>query len=284
MPTRSSRICAQKASYRTLGRTDPSMGNNGVDVQETHEMLELYHYNDSVCAQKVRVCLAEKGLDWVPHHVDLMKLENLAPDYLKLNPKGVVPTLVHDGKVVCESSDIIEYLDEQFPEPRLRPTDPDALARMRAFIQLQDDTALIAVGLQTMQRYIKPHMERLSEAELAAYAANHPMPERGGIHAHVGRGGDVPQEALDKAAADLEEAVARMEAALAGGAWLVGDLYTLADVTWTPFVHRMRILDMSGFWENGRRPRFAGWWERIKARPSYADAMLGFPTFVDLAG
>lgn len=246
------------------------------------DVLELYHYNDSVCAQKVRVCLAEKGLDWVPHHVDLMKLENLAPDYLQLNPKGVVPTLVHDGRVVCESTDIIEYLDEHFPRPPLRPGEPAALERVRALIQLQDDTALIAVGLQTMQRYIKRHMERLSEEELAAYAANHPMPERGAIHAHVGRGEDVPQAALDQAAADLENAVATLEAALEEGPWLAGEQYTLAEVTWTPFVHRMTILDMAGFWEDGLRPRTEAWWERIKARPSYAEAMLKFPTFVDI--
>ncbi|MCP3984814.1 MAG: glutathione S-transferase family protein [bacterium] len=243
------------------------------------DMLELYHYNDSVCAQKVRVCLAEKGLDWIPHHVDLMKLENLAPDYLKLNPKGVVPTLVHDGRVVCESTDIIEYLDEQFPQPALRPEEPGALARMRTLIQLQDDTALIAVGLQTMQRYIKRHMERLSEEKLAAYAANHPMPERGAIHAHVGRGGDIPQAGLDQAAADLENAVGSLEAALVEGPWLAGDRYSLADVTWTPFVHRMTILDMSVFWEGGLRPRTEDWWERIKRRPSYAEAISKFPTF-----
>jgi glutathione S-transferase len=92
-------------------------------------MLELYHFNDSVCAQKVRVVLAEKHLDWVPHHVDLMKLENLDPAYLKLNPNGVVPTLVHDGAVVIESSEIIEYLDEHFPDPPLRPADPGSLGR-----------------------------------------------------------------------------------------------------------------------------------------------------------
>ncbi|MEJ2122033.1 MAG: glutathione S-transferase N-terminal domain-containing protein [Alphaproteobacteria bacterium] len=60
-------------------------------------MLELYHHNLSVCAQKVRLALAEKGLDWEDRHVDLMKSEHLTPEYLALNSKGVVPTLVHDG-------------------------------------------------------------------------------------------------------------------------------------------------------------------------------------------
>ena len=82
-------------------------------------MLELYHHNLSVCAQKVRLALAEKGLDWEDRHVDLMKSEHLTPDYLALNPKGVVPTLVHDGKPVIESTIILEFLEDAFPEPSL---------------------------------------------------------------------------------------------------------------------------------------------------------------------
>jgi glutathione S-transferase len=245
-------------------------------------LLELYHFNDSVCAQKVRVVLAEKGLDWVPHHVDLMKLENLDPAYLKLNPNGVVPTLVHDGEAVIESSEIIEYLDERFPDPPLRPADPGSLARMREWIRLEDDTGLLAVGTYTMQKFIKPHMQRLPARAIDAYETDHPMKERGAAHAFVARGGDVPQSLLDEAAADLEAAIARMEEDLATGPWLAGESYSLADATWTPFVHRMRLLEMDGFWVDGRRPRMADWWERLQARPSYRDAILGYPSFAEI--
>ena len=242
-------------------------------------MLELYHFNDSVCAQKVRVVLAEKGLEWVPHHVDLMKLENLEPSYLELNPQGVVPTLVHDGHVVTESTDIIEYLDDHFPEPPLRPSGAESLRRMRDWIALEDETGLGAVGMHTLQRYIKPHMERLAPEELDAYEANHPVAARGAIHAVIGRGGDIPQSALDKAASDLGAAIEAMERDLALGDWLAGSDYSLADATWTPFVHRMTLLDMEAFWEGGRSPRMAEWWERIQARPSYRSAILAYPTF-----
>jgi glutathione S-transferase len=242
-------------------------------------MLELYHFNDSVCAQKVRVVLAEKGLEWVPHHVDLMKLENLKPSYLELNPQGVVPTLVHDGHVVTESTDIIEYLDDHFSEPPLRPSGAEPLRRMRDWIALEDGTGLGAVGMHTLQRYIKPHMERLAPEELDAYEANHPVAGRGAIHALIGRGGDIPQSALDKAASNLGAAIEAMERDLALGDWLAGSDYSLADATWTPFVHRMTLLDMEAFWEGGRCPRMAEWWERIQARPSYRSAILAYPTF-----
>ncbi len=86
-------------------------------------MLELYTHPMSPCAQKVRIVLAEKSLDWVAHHVELEDKANLKPAYLALNPLGVVPTLVHDGRPVIESSIICEFLDDSWPEPSLKPAD-----------------------------------------------------------------------------------------------------------------------------------------------------------------
>src|SRR5215813_3046035 len=87
-------------------------------------MLTLYHNDMSLCAQKVRVCLAEKGLAWEDKHLVLRAAEHQQPWYLKLNRRAVVPTLVHDGYVVPESNVILEYLEDVFPQPRLRPNDP----------------------------------------------------------------------------------------------------------------------------------------------------------------
>ena len=55
--------------------------------------IELYHFWDSFCSFKVRICLEEKALPWTGHFVDLMAFENLKPSYLVLNRKGVVPTV-----------------------------------------------------------------------------------------------------------------------------------------------------------------------------------------------
>ena len=105
-------------------------------------MLELYHSWDSFCSFKVRLCLEEKGLAWTGHHLDLMKFENLRPDYLRLNPAGVVPTLVDNGAVVVESSFINEYLDDTFPEVSLRPESPYEKARMRVWLIRSENEAL----------------------------------------------------------------------------------------------------------------------------------------------
>jgi len=94
-------------------------------------MLELYHHGTSVCAAKSRLTLGEKGLEWTGHYIDIIKGEQFAPEYLKLNPKHVVPTLVHDGRVIRESTLIGEYLDEAFPDPPLKPVNPLDRYRMR---------------------------------------------------------------------------------------------------------------------------------------------------------
>ena len=86
-------------------------------------MLELYHHGTSVCAAKVRTVCAEKGLKWTGHYIDILKGEQFAPEYMALNPKAVVPTLVHDGQVIIESAVIDEYLDQAFAAPPLRPAD-----------------------------------------------------------------------------------------------------------------------------------------------------------------
>ena len=84
-------------------------------------MLALYHNDMSLCAQKVRVCLAEKGLAWESRHLVLRAGEHQQPWYLKLNRRAVVPTLIDGDQVVPESNVILEYLDETFPDPRACP-------------------------------------------------------------------------------------------------------------------------------------------------------------------
>ena len=98
-------------------------------------MLELYHHGSSVCAAKVRLALAEKNVEWEGHYVDILKGDQFDPAYTKLNPKAVVPTLVHDGFVLQESTVICEYIDEVFPDPPLKPTAAAGRAQMRLWDQ-----------------------------------------------------------------------------------------------------------------------------------------------------
>lgn len=109
-------------------------------------MLDLYHNDMSSCAQKVRLTLAEKGLEWRGYHMNLRAGETRTDEYKKLNPKGVVPTLIDDGTVIIESSVILEYLDDAYPEPPVRPADPKARARMRLWTKQLDEGLHTDIG------------------------------------------------------------------------------------------------------------------------------------------
>lgn len=101
-------------------------------------MLELYCASDSLGSQQVKLVLAEKNLEWKSYLLNLLTFDNLQPRYIQLNPKGVVPTLIHAGKVITDSVLIVRYLDEQFPHPKLTPTDPILREKMNSWIDLQD--------------------------------------------------------------------------------------------------------------------------------------------------
>ena len=129
----------------------------------------LYHFNNSVCSEKVRMVLNEKGIrDWESREVDLFKGGQFDPEYLKLNPKAVVPTLVHDGRVLTESTVISEYLDDAFPEPALKPADAFARAEMRLYPKACDEglhqgVAVLSYAAMFMDRLRRMEPERLRD-------------------------------------------------------------------------------------------------------------------------
>lgn len=231
-------------------------------------MLELYHNNMSVCAQKVRLVLREKGLEATEHHLNLRKGDQLTPDYLKLNPNGVVPTLIHDGRPVIESTLIAEYLDEAFPEPSLRPADLVLRAEMRRWASLPDQGLHAACGTVSQCIAFRHQYLALPPDILADNLAKIPDPaRRERKQLSIDLGMDAPQ--APDAVRLYDKVLGRMETALADGrSWLTGDQYTLADVAMTPYVVRLDHLRLSWMW--GARPGVAAWLERLQARPNFA--------------
>jgi glutathione S-transferase len=228
-------------------------------------MLELYNFPQSTCSQKVRLVLAEKGLEWKDHRLEASRGEHLTPAYLALNPNGVVPTLIHDGDPIIDSSVINEYLDEVFPAVPLRPADAKARARMRAWRQYIDEVPTPAIRPPSFNFFIVQSFAGLSAAQFAALAER--LPLRKHFYQRMGQGGfsdaDIA-EAVDK----LESSLKRMEKSLADGPWLNGADYSLADVSITPTVVRMADLGLAHHWDD--KPRVAEWYERIQARPAFA--------------
>lgn len=234
-------------------------------------MIELYHGDMSTCAQKVRLVLAEKGLEWTGHLMNLRKRDQHQPDYLKLNPNGVVPTLVDDGRVVIESTVICEYLDDAYPAPPLRPEDPHQRARMRLWTKRLDEGLHFATGVISGSiafRY--QHLARPAD-ELEAYIEGIPDPvrrERQRQQIELGIEADQFKHAIGR----FEGWLTDMEQALADHPWMAGESYSLADVAYTPYVTRVHELNLDPMLE--ARPNIQDWFERIQGRDNFNPGYL----------
>lgn len=245
-------------------------------------MLELYHNDTSTCAQKVRLTLAEKHLSWKSHHLDLRAGDQQKPEYLKLNPRGVVPTLVDDGIAVRESNVIMEYLDDQYPEIRLRPADAHGKARMRLWTKRLDEghhdiaTATLSMGIAFRHQYLARGPEGCE-----ALIDKIPDPVRRERRRDVIMNG-VEAKEFRTAVIMWERLLSDMQDTLSSGAWLAGPDYSLADAAFTPYLTRLDHLNALGF--IAKRPRVADWYERVRARPSYAEAIRKWdnPSYIAL--
>jgi glutathione S-transferase len=232
--------------------------------------IELYHFWDSVCSFKVRMCLEEKGLAWTGHHIDLMAFENLGHDYLAVNENGRVPTLRQDGALIPESSIINEFLDERYPEPALKPPDPLARARMRSWVKVEEDELFAAVRPASLNLMMKPAFARYSAAELDGLLASHPRPHLMPKLKQMFLDPPDPK-AIAQSRTRLAATFARMEQALLErGPWLAGETYSLADIAAAPIIDRIRSLGMADLWSN--LPALEAWVERVASRPAYKKA------------
>ena len=239
-------------------------------------MLTLYHYWSSVCSQKARFCLCEKGVEWESHHINLFTFDHWQPDYTKLNPKAVVPTLDHDGKVLIESNIICEYLDDTFPDKPLCPDDSYARARIRLWLYDSEEIAHPNVNTCSHNPRHAPRLAKYSDAELEKMFESHPNPV---VRARSIRRAiqGVSDEEENFAYARLGEYLDKMEEALADGPWLLGKEFTLADVSAAPYVNRIEVLKRPEMVSAAEHPRVAAWWAAIQERPGFKEA-FSFPS------
>ena len=231
-------------------------------------MLTLYDFGNSVCCQKVRITLVEKGLAWEPIKVDLFKTEQYDPNYLKLNPKGVVPILVHDGVPIIESTLICEYLDETFPEPPLIPKDPAARTRMRLWSKFIDEGVFEATTELSFSAMFRERMKAMPEELRDKRFRNVGDPRRRdrfkstyehGVHSPFVLHGIAAYERMFKY---LDETLA------GSGPWILGARPTLADIALMPFAARLHYLGLLGVWIDDRS-HIQNWWARVQEWPSF---------------
>jgi glutathione S-transferase len=232
----------------------------------------LFTGHNSICTQKVLITLIEKGLSWDVKGVDLFKNEQYDPAYLKYNPKGVVPTLVHNDKPIVESTLICEYLDETFPEPSLVPSDAYERSQMRLWSKQIDEGIFEATREISFSAMFREKLRNMTEAQRNIRFNNVGDPGRGArFRSTYERGTDSPYVLF--AIASFEKMFRTMDAALADGRkWLVNSNLTLGDINLMPFVARLEYLNLLDIFINGR-PRVQKWWAQSKALASYKQAI-----------
>ena len=231
------------------------------------EGLHLYHGDISNCSMRVRMTLDEKGLNWVSHHIDLKKKENVAEEYFGINPNGLVPTLVHDGVVHIESNDIIDYLDLTFPEPSLRLD--DKVVEMRAWLSLAASIHVPALKPYVYATKMQAKVQKTEEEE-RRYAALQQNEELKTFHAKHAGASAFTSEDIAGAKRRLDEVFEKLNTTLTGRRWIMGEKFSLADISWIP-VHFVLIGCGYPF---GRHPEVVRWADETADRNSFKSGVL----------
>lgn len=229
-------------------------------------MFKLYNNAISTCSQKVRLVLAEKGIEWEDVQLSFKDHEHVSPSYLKLNPNGVVPTLVHDETVVIDSSVIMEYLDEVVPYPAMSATTAAGRAELRAWLRYFEEVATPAVRYPSFNQTFLRHYEQLEQDDFEADADKKPLRKR--FMEKMGRSGFTDKELLI-AYENIGATAARMEKALTDREWLLGTSRpSLADCCVAPLLERMDDLGHAYLWAD--KPQVIAWLARFRSRPCWA--------------
>jgi glutathione S-transferase len=214
--------------------------------------------------------LAEKKLAWEGHHLNLRAGDQQKPDYLKLNPNALVPTLVDGGTVVIESTVINEYLDDAYPDLPLRPADAYGRARMRLWTKQLDEgvhaaTSVVSSAVAFRYQKLAIGMEALEE-----FHKKMPDPvKREKSWENVTKG--VESRFFPEAVKRFDKLLADMEATLAESPWLAGKEFSLADIGFAPYVTRLDHLQLQFLWD--KRPHIPAWYDRLRERRAYTEAL-----------
>ncbi|PZQ24506.1 MAG: hypothetical protein DI569_01410 [Sphingopyxis macrogoltabida] len=235
----------------------------------------LYHLPNAICAQKVRVVLAEKGVPFSAENV-VNRLRD--PEYLKLNPNGYVPTLVHDGKVLWESRIIAEYIDDAFEGPPLLSEDPFERAQTSIWTKQIDDSLHLNVFILSLTAIFRDVFLARPEGEREKFLA-FDLTKRERTKAILKDGWD--SHYVDEAVKRFAKLTADMEDALQNGPWLVGSSYSLADADFTPYLHRLTDLGLSRLWKT--KPALAAWFDRVRSRNSFDEVYKNWYTEEEVA-
>ncbi len=232
--------------------------------------LHLFHFMLSNCSQRARLGLEEKGLEWTSHHVNLPGNEHVTSDYQRINPKGVVPTLVHDGQVVIDSNDILAYLDEHFPEPPLRPADAAGREAIDRRIAASSDFQP-TIKVLSHELLFRP-FRKVGKEEVALYEEQHNDKTLVSFLRDYAEAGPAWQARVERGRRELTTTLEELESALGESLWLSGEVYGLADISWVVNANRLIQAQV----DLAKWPRFQGWARRAMQRPAFECAVASY--------
>lgn len=241
------------------------------DKPEILEMtgLNLFHFSFSNCSMRIRLFLEEKNIPWNDQYVDIRKQENLTQDYFDIHPQGLVPSIVHDGVIVYESADILEYLEEKFPEPSLMPTDPKSRAEMDRLLEFTRSGHLPIIKTWAYGRNKRPTKTLESMPKFLELQKDQALID---FHMETLSEGAIPEEKILVAERKLKAMFEDLDNKLAKHKWILGESMTLADIAWIP---QYALFQRNDF-PFDSFPNFMAWVERWKKRPSYQKAIVKY--------
>ncbi|KPP83903.1 MAG: glutathione S-transferase [Rhodobacteraceae bacterium HLUCCA08] len=235
--------------------------------------LTLYHYDRSTAAQRVRLLIEEKGIDWTSVIVDTSRgdIDDLPDNYHALNPKGLIPVVVRNGRGIAESNVILDYLEDAYPETSFRPENPEDRAEMRLWMRRIDDGVHVAsrtIGVCIVNRHI--YLEQGAEKLARYHAQMRDLVRRDNDAVNIEKGLESPL--LPGALQTFRTLFEQMNARLSRHDWLAGDAYSLADIALVVYLRRMESFQMSPLWSH--MTHLTDWYDRIAARPAYKAAIV----------
>ncbi len=237
--------------------------------------LHLFHFSGSTCSQKTRIFLRLKGIEWTSHHLNLAAKEHLKPYYMGINPRGLVPALIHDGKVIIESNDILTYLEEAFPQPALIPK--DKADTLQAMLRREDDLHLDIRAL-TMRFVFPTFLTKRPEKDIAAYESAGSGTVGGEIDPHrdveadfwreMNRHGKITDQQAKRAYDRFSEALDDFEPQLSRHDYLLGAEISLVDIAW--FIYARRLI-AAGYPLHSKHAEVGAWFDRLHAKPDFRE-------------
>lgn len=229
-------------------------------------MLTLYHWEPNANSGKPMLALKEKGVEFESHYLDLLNFDQHSPEYLKINPSGTIPAMVHDDLVLTESTAIMEYVDEVFPGPSLRPADPVERWRMRWWMRFFDQYMGPSLSMIGWSVFVGPSVRERDPEALKQAIERIPLEERR-IAWSKAIYNTFSEEELAESRRRIAVGTTALEQALTERPWVAGDSYSLADINGFNIGYALPLAQPN-LCNDQATPHIMAWLRRIYARPA----------------